>query len=281
MGYSDTEISNQDGKPVFLYEFRYDTSYFRYTNADQDLTFFESEPEEVTYEAVAISDAGFTQGGSDQNDFTVTLPSNNAVAVMFKNTKPSGKVWLTVRAWHFGDDDADQQIQWLGTVTNSILADRATATLACRSIGGTYDRNGLRLVWQRQCPHFLYGSGCFVPKADHAYPRTIDTLTGTNFTCTAHAEPDEGSFSGGLVEWLDDNGNTQRRAISLQDGNDFRVLGTTLGLTVGLEVTVYPGCARDTVTCKKFGPAPRGNLDNYGGIPHLTGTSPFDGTPIF
>ena len=276
MAYSDNEISNASGQPVFLYEFRYADNYWRYTNADQALTFFQGDPEEVTYSPVAISDGGFTQGGSDQNDMQVTLPANLPVAGMYKNTKPSGKVWLTIRAWHYGDNDSAQQIQWLGTLTNVILADRATATVQCRSIGGTYDRNGLRLVWQRTCPHVLYGIGCYADKTAHEYPRTIATLTGTNFTCTAHAEPDEGSFSGGFMEWTDDDGNPQTRAIESQDGNDFLVFGTTVGLEIGLSVTLYPGCDRSTTICKLFN-----NLPNYGGFPHLPGKSPFDGTPVF
>lgn len=283
MSYSDREISTSDGKPVFLYEFRYGTTFWYYTNADQDITLVSPlDPyEDITWIAVAISDGGFTQGGSDQNDFQVTLPSNSPVAAMFKNTKPSGKVWLTVRGWHWEDDETQQQIQWLGTLTNSILTDRATSTLNARSIMGTYDRNGLRLVWQRSCTHFLYGTGCNVPTYEHEYPRTIATVDGTNFTCTAHSEPDEGSFSGGYVEWFDDNGNMQTRSIEAQDGNDFLVMGTTIGLEVGQAVTIFPGCDLSTTNCKKFGPAPRGNLDNHGGIPHLPGQSPFDGTPIF
>lgn len=277
MTYSSREISNDAGQPVFLYEFRYDTTYWRYTNVDQPLTFFEGDPyDEVTYLPVAISDGGFKQGGSDQNDLTVSLPANLPVAEMYKNTKPSGKLWLTIRAWHYGEADTEQQIQWLGTVTNVILADRATATVSCRSIAGTYDRNGLRLVWQRTCPHVLYGIGCYVDKTAHEYPREIATINGTNFTCTSHAEPEEGSFSGGFLEWIDGNGNLQARAIETQTGNDFLVFGTTAGLEVGMDVTLYPGCDRSTTVCKLFN-----NLPNYGGFPHLPGKSPFDGTPVF
>lgn len=276
MTYSTREISNDTGKPVFLYDFRLGTKHWRYTSADRDVTL-----SGTTWAAEAISDAGYTQGGSDQNDLTLTCQTNNAVAVLFKSAKPSGKMWLSIWAWHEGDAETERQLQWMGTVTNSVFEDRATASLLCRSIAGTYDRNGLRLAWQRQCPHVLYGIGCYVPKEEHDYPRTIATLTGTNFTCTAHSEPEEGSFSGGFVEWADGDGNMQRRGIELQNGNDFLVMGTTQGMTVGLAVTCYPGCARTTTNCKLFGDAPRGNLDNYGGIPHLPGKSPFDGTPVF
>jgi hypothetical protein len=40
---------------------------------------------------------------------------------------------------------------------------------------------------------------------------------------------------------------------------------------------IYPGCPRTTEAClTKFN-----NLDNYGGIPSMPPTSPFDGNPIF
>lgn len=276
MAYSTREISNQDGRPVFLYEFRYDTSYYRYTSADQPLTFFAGEPEEVIYEPISISDGGFTQGGSDQNDFQITMPVNTAVAEMFKNRKPSGKLWLTVRAWHYGDPDTEQQIQWLGTVTNSIWVDRATAQLSCRSIGGTYDRNGLRLVWQRSCPHVLYGVGCYVDKTEHAYSALVDGLTANSFSVTEELVAVEGSFAGGFVEWPDADGNLQRRGIEQQVADSFVILGTSVGMIIGELVTIYPGCGRSTAHCKNFD-----NLPNFGGFPHMPGKSPFDGTPVF
>lgn len=277
MAFNDQEISNQDGKPVALYEFRYGNTYYRYCTSDKDETVgLDENDEPATWLAKAITDDGVTQGGNDQNDLQLTVASNLPVADLFRQGQPTGKVWLTVRRWHIGDPDDETPLQWSGSVTNGMLVDKATVQLACRSLGGTYDRNGLRLAWDRMCPHPLYGVGCYVDKELHAYPRTIATLDGTNFTCTAHAEPEEGSFTGGFVEWTRGDGSFDRRGIELQDGNDFRVLGLTTGLEVGMEVTIYPGCPRNTAGCKLFD-----NLPNYGGFPHLPGKSPFDGSPVF
>lgn len=277
MAYNTIEISTQDGRPVALYEFVYGNTYWRYCTADENQTVgLDQNGDPAEWLAHSISDEGVVQGGSDQNDLQITVQSNNPVAALFRNSQPSGKVWLTVRRWHIGDPANETPLLWSGTVVNSVSVDDATIQMSCRSLGGTYDRNGLRLAWDRMCPHPLYGPGCFVLKSNHDYPRVIATLTGTNFTCTSHAEPAEGSFTGGFMEWFRDDGSIERRGIEQQVGNDFRVLGTTDGLAVGTAVTLYPGCARNTAACKKFN-----NLPNYGGFPHLPGKSPFDGSPVF
>lgn len=277
MTYSSQEISTQDGRPIALYQFYYGNTYWRYCTADEDKTVGKDDDgNPMVWLAHTITDEGVTQGGSDQNDLQITVQANNPVAALFRNSTPSGKVWLTVRRYHLGDPDTEVPLLWSGTVVNATLVDKATIQLMCRSLGGTYDRNGLRLAWDRSCPHPLYGVGCYVDKSLHAYPRTIATVTGTNFTCTAHSPAEEGSFTGGFVEWERDDGSLDRRGIELQSGNDFRVLGTTDGLEIGTEVTIYPGCVRTTTNCKLFG-----NLKNYGGFPHLPGKSPFDGSPVF
>lgn len=281
MTYSAIEISNQGGKPIALYEFKYGNTYWRYCTDDEDRTVgLDENGQPAVWTALAITDEGVTQGGSDQNDLQITTQADHPVAALFRNTQPSGKVWLVVRRWHIGDPDNERPLLWSGTVINAVLVDKATVQMACRSLGGSYDRNGLRLAWGRMCPHVLYGIGCnnngSNDKDDHAYPRTIATLTGTNFTCTAHSQPDEGSFTGGFVEFTREDGSVQRYGIESQSGNDFRVLGSTDGLAVGSEVTLYPGCPRNTTACKAFN-----NLPNYGGFPHLPGKSPFDGSPVF
>lgn len=281
MAFNDYEISSQDGKPIALYEFKYGNSFWRYCTSDKDEQVgVDGNGDPLIWKAHAISDEGVTQGGSDQNDLQILVQSDLPVPKLLRNAQPSGKIWLTVRRWHRGDPDTEMPIQWVGTVVNATLVDEATVQMACRSLGGTYDRQGLRLAWGRMCPHVLYGIGCnnngSNDKEDHAYPREIASLTGTSFTCTTHAEPVEGSFTGGFLEWLRADGSADRRGIESQNGNHFVVLGSTDGLEVGFAVTLYPGCPRNTTACKRFN-----NLPNYGGFPHLPGKSPFDGSPVF
>lgn len=278
MSYDTYETSNSGGKPVALYEFRYGNTYWRYCTADENQTVgLDENDDPAVWLAQAITDQGVTQGGSDQNDLQITTQANNPVAALFRNSQPSGKVWLTVRRWHLGDPDDETPLLWSGTVVNATLEDRATVRMSCRSLGGSYDRQGLRLAWGRMCPHVLYSAfGCKVDKALHAYPHEIATLDGINFTVLTFAEPAEGTFTGGFLELVRADGSFQRYGIESQVGNDFRVLGSTDGLEVGSTITIYPGCPRNTAGCKLFD-----NLPNYGGFPHLPGKSPFDGSPVF
>lgn len=271
MAYNTIEISNEGGKPVALYRFQYGASEWLYTTNDEDLILGDD-----VYTATVIADEGVTQGGSDQNDLQITIAANTPVPALFRAGQPTGKIWLTVRRYHLGDAITETPLLWIGTIVNCVQIDDATEQLSGRSIAGTYDRNGLRLAWGRQCPHPLYGIGCNLDKAEFAYPYVIATLTNSGFTVVDYLDPVEGSFSGGFLEWNRLDGSVDRRAIESQVGNDFRIMGSTYGLEVGSEVTIYPGCARDTATCKLFG-----NLKNYGGFPHMPGKSPFDGSPVF
>lgn len=276
--YGTQEISNRGGRPVGLYEFRYGNTYFRYCTHEEDQTVgLDENGDPAVWAAYVITDGGVTQGGSDQNNLEITTQANNPVAALFRNTQPSGKVWLSVRRWHIGDPDEETPLLWSGTVTNANEVDEATVRLTCRSLGGSYERQGLRLAWGRMCPHVLYSEfGCRVDKALHAYPYVIESISGNSFTVVDFVEPAEGSFTAGFAELTGLDGSVTRYGIEAQTGNDFLLLGSTLGLTVGDSVILYPGCARDTPSCIRFD-----NLANYGGFPHLPGKSPFDGTPIF
>lgn len=279
MAYSDYEKSNTDGRPVDLYEFEWNGLSWYFTSADQDLTVPVTVDGSVIsrdYTAATLSRGAWSQSKNDQNILEISCAADNAVAALFRNNKPSGKVWVTVKEYHLNDPDHETAIQWIGSVTNVVRDDSVSATMSCRSISGTFDRNGLRLLWGRTCPHILYGIGCRVDKTLHEYPREIATVNGSNFTCVAHSEAEEGSFAGGLIEWTNDDGGTERKAIESQDRNDFRIIGSTAGIEVGMSVTLHPGCDRSTSVCKLFD-----NLPNYGGCPHMPGKSPFDGTPVF
>lgn len=276
MTYETNEISNAGGQPVMLYEFKLGNTYYRYCTADED-QIVDGAEEDATWTALPIMDEGIQQGGNDRNDLVVNISSEAEVSQLFRGgRRPSGKLFLTVRRWHLDDDRDQVAVQWVGSVTNSILIDRSTAALQCRSIAGSYDRNGLRLHWSRMCPHVLYGVGCNLDKSNHAYEHEVATVTGTGFTVVAYAAPSEGTFNGGFLEYTRDDGSFERLGIRRHDGNDFQTLGAPAGLEVGTEITLYPGCARTTTVCKLFG-----NLANYGGFPHMPGKSPFDGTPVF
>lgn len=284
MSFSDTEISDQDGRPVALYKLEWGNTIWRYTSADQDITYDEptgvgDATVSVTYTAVAISDAGMTQGGSNQNDMTVTMPSDLPVVSLYRGTPPSLPVWLTIRRLHFGDTEA--AIYWIGTLSAVGRPDLATAAVTAIPITATFERAGLRLGWTRGCPRVLYDKGCTIDRDAFMVAAHISAISGNTVTITFDVPPSVevssgGYFDGGFMEWIANADNTiDRRGISASTTSDptlLNIFGFTDGLSVGLALKLYPGCDRTSQTCEeKFN-----NLANYGGFDFMAEESPFN-----
>jgi uncharacterized phage protein (TIGR02218 family) len=275
MTFDSYEQSNQSGAPISLYEFRWGAVFWRYTSADQNIPFDGEE-----FRAVAISDSGMVQGGSAAADFTVSLQSNLPIVDLFRQSAPSETIWLTVRRKHFGDPTDEAAVYWVGRVANvKRLENLAAAEARCIALGSMFKQGGLRLSWDRNCPHALYDSQCRVNPLDHEYQRIVETVTGSVIRITVATLPTEGSFTGGYVEWDRGGGGTlDRKGIEeMISDREIRVFGGTDGLAPGDTVWIHPGCTRTTDVCN----GGFGNIKNFGGFPFMPGKSPFDGTPVF
>jgi len=277
--YESTEISTQDGNPVSLYEFMWGNTFWRYTNADTAQTITQDE-EEVTYSPIAISDSGVTQGGSRNNDMTVTAPSDLPLVDLFRSTPPAGAIWLTVRRHHADGGNDEWFVHWIGTVSNVRKGGQASVNIVGLSLLASFSRSGLRLAWTRGCPHMLYDSECRADPEDFALVAEI-TAIGADGTITID---DAGGnvapyFDGGYFKWeANSDGTMDQRGIeSSVTDTQFLIFGSTDRLEVGMSITLYPGCDLSAGTCKdKFD-----NLENFGGFEQMTGENPFDGRNIF
>lgn len=279
MSYQTAEISTQDGAPISLYEFMWGNTFWRYTNADQTQT-IEQDGDDVDYEPIAVSDSGITQGGSQNNDMTVVVPSNLPLVDLFRSTPPAGAIWLTVRRRHADGATTEWFVHWIGTINNVSKAKQASATIIGKSLLASFSRSGLRLAWTRGCPHMLYDSECRADPASFAHTTTI-TAIGTDGTITLASDGDNAApyFDGGYFEWeANADGTTDQRGIEASvTSTQLRIFGSTDRLEVGMSITLYPGCDLSAATCNsKFS-----NLPNFGGFEQLSGENPFDGRNVF
>lgn len=276
MTYQAREIGSITGTPISYYEFEWGNTVWRYTTAgeDQELT-INGTPR--TFLAVAISDSGMVQGGSSNNDLTVTAPANLPIVDLFQSTPPSDEIKLTVRRAHEGDPEAF--IHWKGFVRNVKREEgNAAVQIVGFSILAMFQSQGLRLAWTRGCPHILYDGECRMNPEDFVVETEIISMTGNSITVADGGGKAEGWFTGGYIEWeANDDGTLDRRGIaSSSSPTTFTLLGTTYRLAVGMIVRLYPGCDLTTATCEgKFN-----NLANFGGCEQMTGKNPFDGTAI-
>lgn len=275
------DLSNTDGEPISLYEFSRRTvptltdvpltTYYRYTSADRDITLGE-----VIYTAIPISDDGVKQSGDSVSDqLSVTMPANLHVPQLFTGNPPDDPIRLVVRRTHNGE--ADSFVAWAGTVGNAKRLDELKTALVCNTVSASLNRGGLRLSWQRGCPHALYDSQCRAAPTSFSTLGTITAIGAGILTVPAFDALADGWFNGGWVEMLESDGHTVRRGIVSHSGAGVLLLGSTRGFVVDAVVAGIAGCDRSANTCNsKFN-----NLPNYGGHVYLPGKSPFDGNPAF
>lgn len=286
MPYAPYEESDQDGRFVSLYEFRQGTTFFRYTSADKAID-IDLGSGTVTFNPVAINDGGTQQGGGDGNNdqLAVTIQSDTDLAVLFDGVAPSDKVWLTKRKLQLDDADQDAVVAWVGSIASVQWKDASSKIVNCITLLASMASSGLRLCWERNCGHMLYGPGCKLNADDFAFTNSAQPVSGDQITINIPSPLPAAPLLGGFVKFTNDKGAVERRVII--DINTLFVpfenasatlLGGTEGMVSGSTIEVYPGCDRTTGPsgCSGFS-----NTDNFGGFPQQPGKSPFDGDPVF
>lgn len=278
MAFDTYEAGSTNGRPIALYEIRWGNTRWKYTSADTDQFYPDDSVEGNRFRAIAISDGGMTQGGSSENDFTVEAQSDIPVVALFADSAPTGQVWLTVRRKH-ADDPADEApVYWVGRLTNVTKDDNPTmATLRGVSAIRLLKSGGLRMTWNKNCPHCIYDFGCKVDPLEHEYEVIVQAVAGPVVTLAVATVAEEGTFTGGYAEW-DRDGNSEKRGIEVQmSDTQVKLLGRAPGLAAGDTIKLYPGCDQTTSTCDEG----FGNIDNNGGFFFMPEKSPFDGTQVF
>jgi len=275
--YNELETSLDQNQPTRLYLFFRGGLQWRYTTHSQDITYqglaFTSIP--------GINDNGLRQTGQATADaLQITGPASLPVAQLWRGTPPGGAINLTVYdlQWDDASDGLVGIVSWVGQVTDAkTTADRCVLT--AQSLNALLDRQGLRLTWQRECPHAFGDKNCGADVSLYRVATVIGALNGASVTANTLAGFRDRWFIGGWLSWSIGGGETESRGIEAYNPatGTITLIGGTTGLTVGQAVEVYPGCPGTTEACQ----GDFNNLPNYGGCPGMPGVSPFDGTPIF
>lgn len=271
MTFDAREEGLSTGQPVRLYEFRLGPLRWRYAAADRDV-----EHDGEAFAATAISDNGIRQTGeASTEELKVSAPHDLAVARLFRGAPPAGEVELVIFNRHHNESEA--RVGWSGSVVAVLWPSEERSELRCQTLSASFGRPGLRLGWERGCPHALYDHLCRVDRELFRVDTAIASMDGLNISSAAFDTLPDGWFAGGYIEWEIGDGAFDRRAIEAHTGATLRIFGGTAGLADDLPITAYPGCARTAQVCaEKFD-----NIENYGGVPHMPGKSPFDGDPVF
>lgn len=269
MTYETRETSMQLGEPLELYEFSFGENIYRYTSAAS----------EILHLGETWAPAFLKRGSIDfsaekgRNNLSIDTVRNFPVADFYRIMPPADVILLTVRRLHVGDSDSI--VVWSGRLLG-VEFQGSRAVMTCEPVTTSLRRTGLRRIYQRQCPHVLYGTSCGVNKSSFAVPATLSAVSGVSLTSATFGLYAAGYFAGGYIEF-DNAGVIERRFITEHTGTLIKINLPLIGLDIGVSITAYAGCDHTIPTCKNT----FNNLGNYGGFPYIPRKNPFGGNGIY
>lgn len=272
MPFIDWEGSNYLGEPVMLYEFKRGGIRLLYANADRDITAGVD-----TFGAQPISDDGSKQKGDAVTDaFNIVVPTGIGISEWFAYTPPSDLVYVIVRRFHYGEPEA--VVVWIGTVVGATWDADDKVTLACQAASVSLKRGGLRMAWQRGCPHALYDQNCRADKESYRFDASIIAINTNSGALSLNGTPPlSAHWAGGTIEFDVVSGTVERRLINNVGFGVVLPYGNLDGYFVGQSIRLYPGCLRTSFWCDSF----FHNIENYGGFPFMPNRTPYNGDPVF
>jgi uncharacterized phage protein (TIGR02218 family) len=272
MSFDGREYSLANGQPVRLYQFARGALRWNYNSSDRDITYSGS-----VFKALVggIGDNGILYSGDPRTDkFVITAPAGIEVAALFRGVPPSEEVALTVFDLHHGE--AEGVTSWVGSISGVNWPEIDRCRITCVSVEASMEQPGLVDAYCRGCTAVLGDARCKVNMAAFRVDITPQSMNGSSvFSGDLDSYPD-GWFTGGYVEWPIGASEYDRRQIEGHVADELVMLGGTAGMPSDAR-RVYPGCDFLINTCDiKFG-----NSDNFRGVPHLQGESPFDGNQVW
>lgn len=288
MTYEALEKSVELGVPVRVYLFELermgDTGVpvierqLAYTSANVEVfverTSFELP--DLYAQPVPIEDDNAKYSGDKQADtLSITASSEIEPASWFRSTPPSIPANVTIYDLH--DGDLEFSVSYVGEIVSASFGEPGKVTFSVYPIGASMDREGLRMCWQRTCPHTVYDkSTCKLNEGPLGVPFTIIGITGFVATTEGLASQPVGRFNGGFISFEHPVKGTTKLTVESSAGDSLTMFEGAEDLYPGITGFVYPGCNHTREACKAFG-----NYLNFGGVPSLPGKSPFDGNPVF
>lgn len=276
MSFDAYEVSTDSGRPIRCYMFQFEdgSRAFGYTATDNPLTLIPVAGA-LIFIPVAIKDDGMRLSGDKVADsFTITAPADIEPAQWFKRAPPTRSVRVTVFDKHVGD--TEYIVTYVGEVREVSFDEVGQCKFICGALGDSMDREGLRLCWQRTCPHTIYDDDCKLVAAFFGRDIVVTAVNAGNVTVDGMSGEPDGKYSGGFIQFQHPVKGSLYKTVRSNTGSTLDIFEGAADFIPGMTARVYPGCDHTPARCQSYG-----NYANYGGVPSLPGRSPFDGNPVF
>ena len=172
------DMSIEDGRPIYLYEFSLGALKWRYASCAADVQAAVNAIDPlVNWAACAIShDAVRETGEAAVDALTIEATVDIAPAQIYLTSPPQSP--LMVRIYQKDASDPELYSMYSGEISQVNVPEIGKIVITCETIGVSLSRMGLRSGWQRSCPHTLYGPACRLDKPSRAFNATVTSLYG-------------------------------------------------------------------------------------------------------
>lgn len=253
-------------RPVELYLVKYgaeENDFYGFTDGEVPIVHAGK-----TYYPATIRRSAHTNAGTlDKSSLEIEVDRTNPVPELFRVYPPGYVVSLTIYQGEADDVTGQYVAIWTGRIL-SCSWEGSECKLLGEPISTAFRRSGLRRNYQYGCPHVLYGPACRADKAVATIVPSVQSVTG-NLVVLTSLLSDAGRYSGGVVQWLRTDGQSESRTVV----NVYEILGKTQlelngiarGLVVGVSVNLSLGCRRSLTSCRDD----HNNAPNFGGMPWI------------
>lgn len=207
--------------------------------------------------------------GSVEYDSNLDASKLNIVATPIMETvsdyigqNPLSTVWVQVNRLFRNQSPLEAGVIFVGQV-DSIGLQGVEASLNCVGFESFLKAPAPRFRYQQQCNHEVFDENCGLISGEFSLVTTVSAVStnGLIVTC-AGVSGELDYYKQGFLEW-----NNNKRMIAASSGEAMTLVYKIPGMTASGEVTLFPGCDGQGVTCR----------DKFDNIPNLLG---FEDIPL-
>ena len=265
MAYGTHEDSVEGARPIELFTFTIDTTVYRYTSAEDTVTY---SAQDYLSRLIDRTAPTLSSSESGRQQMEITIPASDPVASRYVGIVPADRVDVQIIRFHRGDSP-NGIIVWDGRIVSAKFEEQgAMARLFSISSESALARQIPGRKYQGMCNHVLYDSLCQIVKASNKYTGNVSDVSADTITVDGLlASEGAGWAKGGTIE----HGNDKRLVVD-QSGDVLMLQLPFRETPLGQSVDVYAGCAHTIAVCEsKFS-----NAINYGGFPYVPTKNPLN-----
>jgi uncharacterized phage protein (TIGR02218 family) len=272
MTIDTVELSVEDRKVLFLYEFRLSAFTYYYAGSSKNVIY-----QGKTWLAEDIKHGKIRSSTSpDSQNTSVDVSAESLIAQLYRVTPPSERVTLTILNYDPGEDDS--AVEWKGVLSSHNFSE-SKLNFTVQSIRNSALMQGLRKKQSHQCPHHLYGPGCNLVRNDFLVNGNVAAIAGNQINVPDYAGFGDGYFAGERIGWTSALGLPVLRLITQSDNlGNLTILHSLSDLALGTPVSAAPACDKSLDTClNRFAD----NTDNFGGFAYYREKNVLNGSTAF